>query len=473
MTQAPRSSSPEESVFRLLLPASDRPSSEAASIDVAGQRWQVANFGEVPPSVQAPEYTCVSYSWGAEREPSPWDGERLMSSRVMPTFSTAIAALRPRPSAIWLDAACMPPSDPARSLCLQSMGAIYAAASNVVAVLSPAASTLLDKVRRGEAVGIEELQQLEADDWVSRVWTYQEMANSQSISFLAEGGTGDPVNASRLFNAVGQALTQYRKVEQVDAYEFRGRHPRVDALETLSDDWLGASSGNRSAYQVTTAMEGRIAVCAEDYFYAMIGAITSAPSSDPNDAAVSPSEYFMRVCEEKGDFSFVYSSAPRSSDDGRSWRPRPDRLPPIVPWPSTGAMQTGELHSALLHLHNMTRVTFGQLDEKARIFITAWLEKTVRSPLPSQMGDAVRETLRRAGFTGCGEYLETVDGLFFPQHSPADTSDSEVFVATDIFFNFGAPGLLLNKAESGMARFRDVGVFVGKVPRARETIICT
>jgi len=131
------------------------------------------------------------------------------------------------------------------------------------------------------------------------------------------------------------------------------------------------------------------------------------------------------------------------------------RLPPVVPWPSTGAMQTGELYSALLHLHNMARLTFGQLDENARIFITDWLEKMVRSPLPSQMGGAVRETLRRAGFTGCGEYLETVDGFFFPQYSPANASDSEVFVAKDIFFDFGAPGLLPDDAESGMAQFRD------------------
>jgi hypothetical protein len=36
-------------------------------------------------------------------------------------------------------------------------------------------------------VGMEELRRLEADDCVSRVWTYQEMANSQNISFLAEG----------------------------------------------------------------------------------------------------------------------------------------------------------------------------------------------------------------------------------------------------------------------------------------------
>ena len=136
-------------------------------------------------------------------------------------------------------------------------------------------------------------------------------------------------------------------------------------------------------------------------------------------------------------------------------------------------MQTGKSHLALLHLHNMARLAFGQLDENARTFITDWLRKTVRSPLPSQVGDAVRETLRRAGFTGCGEYLETVHGLFFPQNLRANVSDSAVFVATDIFFNFGAPGVLLDGAGSAIVRFRDVGVFVGKVPPERQTVICS
>jgi hypothetical protein len=66
------------------------------------------------------------------------------------------------------------------------MGAIYAAASGVLAVLSPSASILLDKVRRDEAVGPAELRLLEADDWVIRAWTYQEMVNSKIISFVAE-----------------------------------------------------------------------------------------------------------------------------------------------------------------------------------------------------------------------------------------------------------------------------------------------
>ena len=467
MIKASRNSGHEESVFRLLVPSSNTVSSATASVDVAGQRWRVVDYGAVPFPAHAPEYICVSYSWGGRTTPNPFDPERPMSSRARPALETAIASLRP--SAIWLDAACMPSQEPARSLCLRNMGAIYAAASGVLAFLSPSASILLDKVRREEAVGSEELRLLEADDWVSRAWTYQEMVNSKIVSFIAEGETGHPVTGYKLLNAVGYAIKQYSKEEQIDAYEFRKRYPHLDALETLIDDWFMADYSKRSAYQIMSAMVGRTAVYSDDYFYAMIGAIISDPSADPNDALGAP-EYFMRVCEQKGDFSFIYSSAQRASEDDGGWRPRPGSLLPIVPWPSDGERQTGELHMALLRLHNMTRVVLGQLEEATRIFVHDWL-KTVRSPLPPNIGDAVRETLYRAGFTGCGEYLETRCGLFFPQHPLVEASNCIVSVATEISFVFGAPGLLLDPAESGTAGLRDVGVFVGPIPKTRETVI--
>ena len=72
------------------------------------------------------------------------------------------------------------------------------------------------------------------------------------------------------------------------------------------------------------------------------------------------------------------------------------------------------------------------------------------------MADAARETLRRAGFDGCGEHLETVSGLFFPQHPLGDVGDHVVCVATEIFFNFGAPALMLKPTGPGTARLRDI-----------------
>ena len=468
MIETSRNHEHEERVFRLLIPSSDTASSETVWIEVAGQRWQVVAYeAELFPS-PVPEYICISYFWTDRRIANPFDSERPMSSRVQSILETAIASAQP--SAIWLDAACMPRQEPARSLCLRNMGAIYAAASGVLAVLAPSVSILLDKVRQKEAVDVKELRLLEADEWVSRVWTYQEMVNSKTISFIAEGETRDPVNGYELLDAVGYAIMQYCKTEQIDAYEFRKRYPRLDALETLTVDWLRADYSKRSAYQIMSAMVGRTAIYHDDYFYAMIGAITATPSSDPNSAILSAPEYFVRVCEQKGDFSFVYSSAPRISGDAGGWRPKPSLLLPIVPWLSDGEWQSGELHLASLHLHNMASVPLGPLEESARAFVHDWL-KLVKSPLPPNIGDAVRETLYRTGFTGCGEYLETRYGFFFPQHPLVDAGNCPVSVATDISFTFGAPGLLLEPIESGTARFRDVGVFFGLVPETRETVI--
>jgi hypothetical protein len=73
----------------------------------------------------------------------------------------------------------------------------------------------------------------------------------------------------------------------------------------------------------------------------MIGAITSASMDDARDATLDPAEYFMRVCEAKGDYSFIYSTAPRSDVPGRSWRPIAGSLPAILCWHSFGDGQSG------------------------------------------------------------------------------------------------------------------------------------
>ena len=131
-----------------------------------------------------------------------------------------------------------------------------------------------------------------------------------------------------------------------------------------------------------------------------------------------------------GDRRSDVPGSPRASGAAGGWRPRPGPLPLVIPWPSDGERQTGEL---LLRLYNMACLALGQLDLAALAFVHGWL-KTVRSPLPSDITDAVRETLHRAGFTGCGEYVETTSGLFFPQRPLGNAGNYSVFVATEIFF---------------------------------------
>jgi hypothetical protein len=73
---------------------------------------------------------------------------------------------------------------------------------------------------------------------VNRAWTYQGIANSKIICFAAEAAAGDCVAGIRLCNALGDAIAHYSKTQQIDAYELLKQYPRLDALETLFDDWL-------------------------------------------------------------------------------------------------------------------------------------------------------------------------------------------------------------------------------------------
>src|SRR5262249_1394879 len=145
--------------------------------------------------------------------------------------------------------------EPARSRCLRNMGAVYAAASSVLVFLSASTSSLLEKVRRREPVGREELLRLEEDDWVRRAGTYQGMVNSKQIKFVGEGETGNPVGGEILLNAVGDAIAQHRNAEQLDDYEFHKRYPHVDALATLIVDWFMADYAERPAYRIMSAWQ--------------------------------------------------------------------------------------------------------------------------------------------------------------------------------------------------------------------------
>ena len=141
----------------------------------------------------------------------------------------------------------------------------------------------------------------------------------------------EPVRVHQFLNDVGNALEKYKKLHCCNSFTLRTLHPRLDSLEDTIADWLTADFAKRSAYQAMSCMDRRTSERKEDYFNALIGAITAEPLRDPSATALHPAEYFMRLCEEKGDFSFIYSSAPRSNAPGRSWRPLAGPIPAIQP----------------------------------------------------------------------------------------------------------------------------------------------
>jgi hypothetical protein len=88
--------------------------------------------------------------------------------------------------------------------------------------------------------------------------------------------------------------------------------PGLDALEDLIADWLISDYTRRSAFQVMSNLDRRYTSEPPNYFYSMIGAILQSTSTRrPSTTIAELSETLMIVCEEKNDFSFLYSTAAR------------------------------------------------------------------------------------------------------------------------------------------------------------------
>jgi hypothetical protein len=204
-------------VFRLLVPASQPPPPGIRSIELQDRHWILAEqtFG----ATDTPEYICVSYAWGRGKTVNPFDESYPMSDRAILAIEATIRTMKP--TAIWIDALCVPSQDPARAVCLQNMGAIYGNASQVVVVLSKSSSVLLEQFHRSRRIDTATLLVLEKDDWVTQAWTYQEIVNSKSIHFIAEGGSEASVSGAELLNGVGQAIDDYKKLNGFDSFKLR------------------------------------------------------------------------------------------------------------------------------------------------------------------------------------------------------------------------------------------------------------
>src|SRR4051812_3649460 len=111
------------------------PTSATHSIEINGRKWAVESFRADNTSTDtfSPiNYTCISYAWGTGREPNPLNPSSpfLISDRTLPALKTITRHL-PTCTAIWIDAFCIPSTEPSRSQSLESMGYIYAQAVEV------------------------------------------------------------------------------------------------------------------------------------------------------------------------------------------------------------------------------------------------------------------------------------------------------------------------------------------------------
>lgn len=475
-----------ESLFRLLVPATDATPPDAPFIELCGGRWVLAEYASI---ADAPPYTCISYSWGAGRTKHAFDAGQCMSDRTIPAIEATIKAsqapehwakaLRCDPrdelkeqaaladalnasQAIWIDALCVPSAEPARTACLRTMGAIFSTAAQVFAVLSAPCAKLLRQIHDTEHMKPEEFFVLEGDGWITRAWTYQEIANSKSTYFIAQGDGSVLILALDFLNAILTDTTDYAQKRGLDKRKLSVLFPRLDSLQEMFAEHRLVEYSGLSAYQVMCAMHQRVAEREDDCIHAMVGVVTTSPSTTPADAPVQPAEYFMQMCEAKGDFSFVFSTAPRSDLLGRHWRPVATHLPPVLSGLlASGSGLSGCLKPTHLQMDNMCRMKPGRLNSVA---------VAIGQFLMDDVAIAILERLRRKGFTGCGQWLELESGYFFPQSSFKPADDLFVVTCHDVQWVRGGPGLLLRSNDTDINQFCDVGVFIGRCPKTSESI---
>jgi hypothetical protein len=306
----------------------------------------------------------------------------------------------------------------------------------------------------------EHLDILEQEEWTCRAWTYQEATNSRNLVFVCEDYEDDlAVDFNVFFDRVGGTLNRLDKL-------VLARYPHLNELENLLADCAVAGYQGRSAFQAMTVMENRLQMREDDHFYAMIGAITNELASSA--AGVSACEAFMSLCERKGDFSFIYSAAPREKTQGRRWRPVNDgNLPVIFVWPSWGPGQPGHYENGELYLDNMVVSKKGVPMESSKAYIRSWFEAckyhVAGSPVP--MEDVTANVLSGLGFRGSRDPILVEHGFFFPYKALQKGSVSSVIASTDIRWVMGMPALAACLGDNGLEEYVP-GVLVGQVEDA-------
>jgi hypothetical protein len=371
------------------------------------------------------------------------------------------------------------------------MGFIYSAAISVIIVLQRPIWEIIESVSSKvspRALSYKEMQILEQDSWISRVWTYQELVNSCEAFFttLESAAQGHAIEAQRFFNCVG-FLDQWKRVtgkgESAVLEEFHN-------LSTLEDTLADRQMGNyldRAALRVLSNMALRKfdPQFPQNRLLACLGALTQDASWGPASTTLAElAEKLMSICESNGDYSFIYTSDIRNHTPGMRWRPSPLQirsngpmhLIPVVNWHTWGT-QNGHRDVRGFWLDNMVplkpaetineeaekrleRFIYGFEDPEQPDTITGGVFRR-RECEDKGLSQAVLKFLRMIGFKGDGDPQVCKTGLFFSQFILNGRDSVEVYAAAGIRWMFGSPGLARWK-EGGEIMYC-AGVFAGTV----------
>jgi hypothetical protein len=371
------------------------------------------------------------------------------------------------------------------------MGFIYSTAISVIIVLQRPIWEIIESASAKvspRALSYKEMQILEQDSWISRVWTYQELVNSCAAFFttLESAAQGHAIEAQRFFNCVG-FLDQWKRVtgkgESAALEEFHN-------LSTLEDTLADRQMGNyldRAALRVLSNMALRKfdPQFPQNRLLACLGALTQDASWGPPSTTLAElAEKLMSICESNGDYSFIYTSDIRNHTPGMRWRPSllqlrsngPMHLIPVANWHTWGT-QNGHRDVRGFWLDNMVLLKPAEtIDEEAEKRLERFVYGFEDPEQPDTiiggvfrrrecedkgLSQAVLKFLRMIGFKGDGEPQVCKTGLFFSQFSLNGRDSVEVYAASGIRWMFGSPGLARWK-EGGEIMYC-AGVFTGTV----------
>ncbi|TVY87755.1 hypothetical protein LAWI1_G007275 [Lachnellula willkommii] len=372
------------------------------------------------------------------------------------------------------------------------MGWIYSAATSVLIVLQPSIWHIIASVsaeKSPRALTYAEMQILEQDTWINRVWTYQELVNADAVYFttleLEPAGAGHAMRADRFFNCVGFSLETWKRATGQGHIAVLETFHNLDTLQdTLADRQLGEYL-HRTAFGVLSNMALRKfdAAFPQNRLLASLGALSQDVSWGPLSTTLAElAEKLMAICEAKGDYSFVYTSDVRETLPGRRWRPGPSQitasepvnLVPVANWSNWGA-QNGHRDSKGFWLDEMVQLKpADRIDEEVENVLDKILYGSPALEQPGvvthgifrrkegeeeELSRVMLRFLRKIGFKGYGEPLVCKQGLFFSQLGLESCESVEIYAASSLRWRFGSPGLATWK-ENGESRYC-AGVFVG------------
>lgn len=383
------------------------------------------------------------------------------------------------------------------------MGFIYNAATSVIIALKSSVWKIVQQASAKvspEALSLADMRILEADAWISRVWTYQELVNSRVTYFTTPTLPSNPiqvvVESTQFFNCVGFSLFRYKRDNNVSDSTAVANFPNLNVLEdTLLDNTISGYL-ERPALNILSniSMRSFDRMFPQNRLLACIGALTKEASWGPPSSSLDElAEKIMGICEAKGDYSFVFTADRRSEENGERWRPStassehgdgPSHLVPVINWyvhsEPFGETQRGRSDEHGFWLENMVPLRLAEkmnADAEIELNKLLWGFADIENPTLNRKGifgtddrkeegnAALIRFLRQIGFRGYCEPLVCETGLFFSQEDLHDVKGVDVFAARSVAYYFGAPGLARWRTHlGGEVRFC-AGVFVGLVNR--------